>query len=64
MLVLSRKKGQRIRISDTVTVTVLGVRGGNVQLGIEAPPSVPIHREEVHRRIVSERKPTRKLTAC
>jgi len=55
MLVLSRKYGERIRISDTVTLTVLEVRGGTVRLGFEAPADVPIHREEVYLRIRDER---------
>jgi len=54
MLVLSRKKGQRIHIGDEVTVTVLGVQGGTIRLGIEGPANVPIHREEVYQRIRRE----------
>jgi carbon storage regulator len=54
MLVLSRKEGQRIRIGDSVVVTVVGLSGGRVRLGIEGPVSVPIHREEVYRRIQAE----------
>ena len=54
MLVLSRKCGEAIVIGDGVTLTVLGVEGGRVRLGFAAPPEVPIHREEVYRRIESE----------
>ena len=55
MLVLSRKEGERIQIADTITLTVLSVRGGKVQLGFAAPSSVSIHREEVQRRVDAER---------
>ena len=50
MLVLSRKRGESIRIADTIELTVLDVRKGRVKLGIAGPPEVPIHREEVHQR--------------
>jgi len=52
MLVLGRKAGQAVRIGDEITVTVLGVReDGTVRLGIEAPREIPVHREEIYRRI-------------
>ena len=51
MLVLSRKLGQTIVIDGDITVTVLEVSGGRVRLGIKGPSSVPIHREEVYKRI-------------
>jgi carbon storage regulator len=51
MLVLSRKLGEQIVIGDNVTVTVLEVRGGRVKLGVTGPAEVPIHREELQRRI-------------
>lgn len=51
MLVLSRKAGERIQIADAITLTVLSVHGGRVRLGFTAPPNVPIHREEVFRRV-------------
>ena len=47
MLVLTRKLGQRLMIGDDVVVTVLSVRGGQVRIGIEAPRSVSIRREEL-----------------
>ena len=56
MLVLSRRSGQRIQIGNDVIVTVLGVRGGTVRLGFEGPSDVPIHREEIYRRICREKK--------
>ena len=48
MLVLSRKKDEQLVINGDVIVTVLEVRGRSVKLGIEAPPEVPVHREEVY----------------
>jgi len=51
MLVLTRKLGEIIRVGDTVKITVLGVRSGQVRLGIDAPPEVKVHREEIYARI-------------
>jgi carbon storage regulator len=48
MLVLSRKKGQRIHLGDSIVLTVLGCQGSQVRLGIEAPEDVVILREEIH----------------
>ena len=47
MLVLSRKLGERIRIGDNVCVSVVRIQGNRVQLGIDAPPEVPVNRQEV-----------------
>jgi carbon storage regulator len=47
MLVLSRKPGESIKVGDIVTITVLETRGDKIRLGIEAPPEVPVHRQEV-----------------
>ena len=54
MLVLSRKKNQIIRIADTITLVVVRIDGDKVQLGIEAPKEVPVHRLEVWDRIQRE----------
>lgn len=54
MLVLSRKKNERIVIGENVVITVVEVRGDRVRLGIEAPQEVPIHRSEVHAAIRKE----------
>lgn len=54
MLVLTRKLGELIRIGDKVKITVLEVRSGQVKLGIEAPPEVKVHREEIYVRIQAE----------
>ncbi len=51
MLVLSRKVGERIRIGDEVTVTVVRITGGGVRLGIEAPAELSIIREELHKEL-------------
>ena len=47
MLVLTRKQGEQIRISDNVVITVVSIKGGHVRLGIEAPKEVPIVRTEL-----------------
>ena len=47
MLVLSRRIGERLVIDGKITVTVIEVRGGQIRLGIEAPPEIPVRREEV-----------------
>lgn len=47
MLVLSRKRDERIVIGDNIVITVIEVRGDKVRLGIEAPKEVPVHRQEV-----------------
>ncbi len=51
MLVLSRKAGERISIGPEIEVTVLGIHKGRVKLGFSGPPEVPIHHEEVRRRV-------------
>lgn len=51
MLVLSRKRNEKIVIGDGITVTVLEVRGDQVQLGIDAPREIPVHRYEVFEQI-------------
>ncbi len=56
MLVLARKLGENIRIGDSVKITVLEVRSGQVKLGIEAPPEVKVHREEIYARIQEENR--------
>ena len=54
MLILTRRVGETLMIGDEITVTVLGVKGNQVRLGIKAPKSVPVHREEIYARVVQE----------
>ena len=54
MLVLTRKIGEKVMIGDDVTVTVLGMFGNHVSLGITAPKNVGVHREEIWQRIKHE----------
>lgn len=51
MLILSRNVGKTINIADHITITIIDVRGNQVRLGIDAPKSVPVHREEIYQRI-------------
>lgn len=54
MLILTRRIGETLIIGDDVKVTVLGVRGHQVRLGVDAPKSVSVHREEIYQRIQKE----------
>ena len=54
MLVLKRTVGEVISIGDGIKVTILGVKGRQVRVGIDAPKSVPVHREEIYHLIQSE----------
>lgn len=54
MLVLTRKIGEKVMIGDEVTVTILGLFGNHVRLGINAPKAVEIHREEIYVKIQGE----------
>jgi carbon storage regulator len=56
VLVLSRKTGESIVINDNITITVTEIRGDKIRLGIVAPRSVPIHREEIQREIDGNKK--------
>jgi carbon storage regulator len=54
MLILTRRCEEKIVIDDNITVTVLGIKGRQVLIGIEAPREVSVHREEVYQRILEE----------
>lgn len=51
MLILTRRVGESLIINDDITVTILGVKGNQVRVGIKAPKNISIHREEVHKKI-------------
>jgi carbon storage regulator len=54
MLILTRRVGETLMIGDSVSVTVLGVKGNQVRIGINAPKDVAVHREEIYQRIKRE----------
>ena len=54
MLILTRRLDETLRIGDDVALTILGVRGKQVRIGVNAPPSVPVHRQETHERMQPE----------
>ena len=58
MLILTRRMGETIMVGDDVTVTVLGVKGGQVRIGIDAPGDIAVHREEIYERIKAETQPS------
>ncbi|WP_372739206.1 carbon storage regulator CsrA [Neptunomonas sp.] len=56
MLILTRRVGETLMVGDEVTVTVLGVKGNQVRIGVNAPKDVAVHREEIYDRIQREKE--------
>ena len=56
MLILTRRVGEAVMIGEEVTVTVLGVKGNQVRIGVNAPKSISVHREEIFERIKNEQQ--------
>ncbi len=56
MLILTRRVGESLMIGDDVNVTVLGVKGNQVRIGVNAPKDVAVHREEIYQRIQMEKQ--------
>ena len=55
MLILTRRIGETLMVGDDVTITVLGVKGNQVRIGVNAPKDVAVHREEIYQRIQKEK---------
>jgi carbon storage regulator len=55
MLILTRRAGETVMVGSDVTITVLGVKGNQVRIGINAPKDIAVHREEIYERIQSEK---------
>lgn len=64
MLILTRRVGERLMIGDEIQVTVLGVKGNQVRIGVHAPPNVSVHREEIYQRVRAERESARLANAA
>ena len=56
MLILTRRVGETVMVGDDVSITVLGVKGNQVRVGVNAPKDVAVHREEIFQRIKSEKE--------
>ena len=59
MLILTRKANETLIVGDNVTVTILGVKGNQVRIGVNAPKEISVHREEVYNRIKAEKQQER-----
>jgi len=60
MLILTRRVGEKLMIGDEISVTILGVKGNQVRIGVHAPNTVAIHREEIYERIQDEERELRR----
>lgn len=58
MLILTRRVGESLMIGDEIVVTILGVKGNQIRVGISAPKDVSVHREEIYQRIQQEKQPS------
>jgi len=56
MLILTRRVGETLVIGDDITVTVLGIKGNQVRVGVNAPKDVQVHREEIYQKIQQQKK--------
>ena len=63
MLILTRRMGEKLIIGDDIMVSVLGKKGGQIRVGIEAPREVAVHREEIYRRIKKDKTDRENLEA-
>ena len=57
MLILTRRVGESLMVGDDITITVLGIKGNQVRIGVNAPKDVAVHREEIYNRIQGDDKP-------
>ncbi len=62
MLILTRRVGESLMVGDEIIVTVLGIKGNQVRLGVNAPKEVAVHREEIYQRIQREKSQSTDLT--
>jgi carbon storage regulator len=60
MLILMRRVGESVVIAENINIVVLEINGNQVKLGIDAPKDVPVHREEIHKRILDDRNETKR----
>lgn len=61
MLILTRKTSERVRIGEDIVITVFGINGNQVRLGVEAPRHIEVHREEIYHRIQSENQDKKRV---